>query len=530
MAEPMSEIIAPQPQRAGQEPASAAPADGAVQPSMNEVSKLYRRSSQFLGGQIALFLLGFVSFPILARMFSVAEFGLIALVQNTIAVAVVFSKSGLQHAVQRFYKENAVSKAPGALRRYYSSLFFGAAGAGLAITLIFLLSLWLLPHKLVSPALQRLLGYASALIFIRSVQSMISNLLQAEGKAKAFTALQLGTKAATIALTVLLLVTWQTTPTVFFVGMILVEASIVLLMLPYLRRRRILAAGGFDRHLLRVAMAFGLPMMATEICWLILDSGDRFLVQGFLGARALGYYAAAYNISSYIRDALSAPVYLALFPICMELWIIKGKQATQEFLSRLMDHFILAGVGLVCAVSVVARDAIHILASPKFLESHRLLPYLLIGQVISAVSMFPRISLLIHKRTLAMVRAVFLGGLLNILLDIFLLPRLGLLGAAIGTLGAYMFSTLLFTWESQRLLPLKMRWAAWTRYVVVGAASWTIVSQLTLEKVYVDLAIKGAMSLTLYFGTLWLVDQKVRDLADVFFRTLFGFRTTPELT
>src|SRR3989442_15079831 len=94
---------------------------------------------------------------------------------------------------------------------------------------------------------------------------MISNLLQAEGKAKAFTALQLGTKAATIALTVLLLVTWQTTPTVFFVGMILVEASIVVLMLPYLRRRRILAAGGFDRHLLRVAMAFGLPMMATEI-------------------------------------------------------------------------------------------------------------------------------------------------------------------------------------------------------------------------------------------------------------------------
>src|SRR5437899_11455456 len=116
-------------------------------------------------------------------MLSVSEFCLIDLLHNTIAVAVVFSKSGLQHAVQRLYKENAVSKAPGALRRYYSSLFFGAAAAGLAITLISLLSLWLLPHKLVSPALQPLLGYASALIFIRSARSMISNLLQAEGKA-----------------------------------------------------------------------------------------------------------------------------------------------------------------------------------------------------------------------------------------------------------------------------------------------------------------------------------------------------------
>lgn len=501
-----------------------------MNPSVDEIGKLYRRSSQFLGGQIGLFLLGFVSFPILARLFSVAEFGLIALVQNTIAVAVVFSKSGLQHAVQRFYKENAISKAPGTVRRYYSSLFFGAAGVGLAITLIFLLSLWLVPQKLVSVPLQRLLGYASGLIFIRSIQSMISNLLQVEGKAKAFILLQFGLKAATIAVTVLLLVTWKTTPMVFFVGMILVEAGTVLLMLPYLRRRQILALGEFDRNLLRVAMAFGLPMMATEICWLILDSGDRFLVQGFLGSQALGYYAAAYNISSYIRDALSAPVYLALVPICMELWIIKGKQATQDFLSRLMDHFLLAGVGLVCAVSVIARDAIHVLASPKFLESHRLLPYLLIGQVISAVSMFPRITLLVHKRTLSMVRVVFLAGLLNILLDVVLLPRLGLLGAALATLAAYIFSTALFAWEAQRLLPLQMQWAAWARYVAVGVASWAIVYHLTLENIFVDLAVKGALSLTLYFGTLWLVDQKVRDLADVFFRMVFGFRTTPELT
>jgi O-antigen/teichoic acid export membrane protein len=75
-----------------------------------------------MGGAIFLFLLGFLSFPILARLFSVEEYGLISLVSNTIAVAVVFSKFGLQTSVQRFLKEHAVSPEPGALRKYYSTV------------------------------------------------------------------------------------------------------------------------------------------------------------------------------------------------------------------------------------------------------------------------------------------------------------------------------------------------------------------------------------------------------------------------
>ena len=42
--------------------------------------KFSKISSHFLGGTICLFLLGFISFPILARIFSVEEYGLISLV------------------------------------------------------------------------------------------------------------------------------------------------------------------------------------------------------------------------------------------------------------------------------------------------------------------------------------------------------------------------------------------------------------------------------------------------------------------
>ncbi|MGA8922597.1 MAG: oligosaccharide flippase family protein, partial [Candidatus Dormiibacterota bacterium] len=288
-------------------PVSPAPAPTAAAiDEANEFHKLTKRSSQFMGGAIFVFLLGFLSFPILARIFSVEEYGLISLVSNTIAVAVVFSKFGLQTAVQRFFKEHAVSPEPGALRKYYSTVYLSSAGNGLIATALFLLAVWLVPASLLSPRLRVLFAYAASLILLRSVTAMITNLLQVEGRTFAFNLLQISTKAATIAVTLILLLTWSRTPVTFFIGVVMVEAVAVLLAIPYLLHRKMLAVSVFSVKTFREIMVFGFPMMGAEIFYLLLDTGDRFLVQGYLGARQLGFYAAAYNISGYIRDSLSS--------------------------------------------------------------------------------------------------------------------------------------------------------------------------------------------------------------------------------
>jgi Polysaccharide biosynthesis protein. len=46
-----------------------------------------------------------ISFPILTRIFSVAEYGTMALVTSTILFLVGIGKLGLQHSVVRYYSE-----------------------------------------------------------------------------------------------------------------------------------------------------------------------------------------------------------------------------------------------------------------------------------------------------------------------------------------------------------------------------------------------------------------------------------------
>lgn len=488
-----------------------------------EYQTLYKRTSHFLGGNVCLFIIGLISFPILARIFTVEQYGLIALISSTIAVAVVFAKCGLQTYVQRFYKEYAVSPVPESLRRYYSTVYLTAGFLGLLWSLPFALLMFrYLPRRVISDQIQLLLGFAAALIFLRSITSMVVNLLQVEGRTTAYNVLQIVTKAATVAVTVLLLLTWRRSPEVFFVGTVVVEATAVLAVVPYLLRKRMLALEAFDWRVCRQALLFGFPMMGTEIFWLILDSGDRFLVKGFLGTRQLGFYAAAYNVSGYIRESLCAPLVLALFPLAMELWVEKGRDHTRTFLSNSMNHFALVSIGVVVAVSVCARDAINIVASPKYYEAHQLLPFLVMGMMLNGLSMFPRSALIIYKKMVLMMNVNIVACVVNVVLNVALLPRIGLLGAAIATLGSYAAMTALFAFFAHRCLPLSTDWQAWLKYSAVGGVTWFVVSRLAINHIVPSLVIRGGLSIILYFGILSVLDERTRELAKLAMRTFLG--------
>ena len=110
---------------------------------MSALKTLYRHSSHYLGGRLVVMLLGFISFPVFTRVFSVAEYGVINLITNTVLLLTVLSKFGFQHSVQRYYPEGESAASADTLRRYYSTLFYSTAFLALILTLLFVAALLL---------------------------------------------------------------------------------------------------------------------------------------------------------------------------------------------------------------------------------------------------------------------------------------------------------------------------------------------------------------------------------------------------
>lgn len=486
-----------------------------------ELRTLFRQASHYVGGRVGVLLLGFVSFPVFTRLFTVADYGVMSLVAKVIATVTVIAKLGIQNSVLRFYQEHATSKEPGALRRYFSTFFLGTAGMAAVVTVLFAAIVWWTPVSLVTLPVKKLFALASVLIFTRAINSILSGFLRVEERTRTFNILDVASKAFLIVVVCALFFSWQRNVWSFFVGSIILDLLVDIGLVIYLVHRRLLATGFFDSVLFKGALTFGMPLIVYELGFMVLDSGDRMLIQHYLGAAPLGYYSVAYNMSSYFLDALMVPLNLALFPIYMRLWVKHGKAETQAFLSRVFDLFLMISLGMVAAVILVRHDLIIVLASGKFQAANSLLPMLVLGALFYSLVSLVNPGLLIYKKTQTMARLIVYASILNIAMNIVLLPRIGLQAAAIATLVSYGFFFLITMRASFKLLPYPVDGVALLRYTLAACVTIAVLFKLNIGNPFLNVAARGLLAILVYFATLLVIDPRTRQLA-ADWRSLFG--------
>ena len=481
---------------------------------MSNLKALFRDSSHYLTGQVAALALGFVSFPIFTRVLSVAEYGMLCLTLQIATMATVLSKMGLQNSIQRFYQEHAASSEAGALRRFYSTLLFGASLCALSVVILFVVGLELVPGSLVSPAFRKVMLLGSLLIFTRGMQPIVMNFLRAQRRTMAFNVYDALAKAISIGVVCLLVFTWNRSVNTVLIGTVSVELVSVVLLILLLLPRNVVSFSAFDQRLFSAALVFGFPLVGYELAGVILDTGDRVLVQHYLGFQAVGYYSAGYNMANYVATSLMYPVNLALFPIYMKLWTTKGSEETRAFLSIALDKFIMVALCVLAAVSVTARDAVIVLGSRKLQLAYPLLPVLVLGLMIYALHIFFNAGLIIHKKTLTMAKIISFSAALNVVLNVLLIPRIGLQGAAVATLLSYAVFLGLIVRASSAVLPLRVDFLACLRYLGAAAASALLVSRFQFASEFLSLAVRGSLSVLIYGAVLWVIDRRFREVAN----------------
>jgi O-antigen/teichoic acid export membrane protein len=485
---------------------------------MSTLTKLAKHSSHYFMGRTVLLLLGFVSFPLFARVLTVEQFGLMNLAMNIVLAAVTMGKVGMQTAVQRFHREHMESGDASAVRRYYSTIFFGTGLTGASVGVVMLLAIFAMQPLLPDATTRNVFLLASALVLIRALQSIVMNLLQAENRTIAYATIESVTRGMTIAAICLLLFEWRRSVSAYFVGTIVVEAIVVACVAAYVVRRDILSFAAFDMAFFKSALVFGFPLMLAEISYVILDSGDRVLVRIYLGPLALGYYAAVYGIAAYLRELITIPLNMALLPVCMETWVLQGAKSVQSLLAKSFSLFMVSGIGILAVLTLTAKDMVIILASRKYQPGAPLLPVLMAGLISTAAGIFFGIGLIIYKKTKVIATNTAIAAGLNVVLNIILLPRMGLQGAAWATLISFIVQNLLTAYSSNLVLPFEIEYLRILKQFALGTAVVVIGLRVQLANPWGELITRSLVAL-LFPISLWLFDTPLRDTAKSAFQS-----------
>jgi O-antigen/teichoic acid export membrane protein len=252
-------------------------------------------------------------------------------------------------------------------------------------------------------------------------------------------------------------------------------------------------------------------MIGYELAGVILNVGDRYVIEALLGTGPLGLYSAAYNMCDYVRSIFILSIGQAVVPIYMRMWAEDGAEATRSFLGQSLRQYVLLAAPVMAGVSAVGSELLPFLASDKYAGGTVVLPSVIAGMVFSGATAITGAGLFLHKRAVTIMTLVVTAAALNVGLNLVLIPRIGILGAALATLLAYAALLAATTAFSQREVTVPLPGGALLKAGLLALAMYVLVVQIDAGGRLATLVARVAAGVLIYGSGLLAVDSPTRE-------------------
>lgn len=389
-------------------------------------SDFIRKVAETFGTRILLIGIGLVTSVIVARILGPEGRGLYAVAMAIGATGVQFGNLGL-HASNTYYVARDRTLLPTMVGNILMvSFVLGGIGTGVA---------WLIfsVQPNLAPVHGLLLTLALAWIPFGLAYMLLQNLLLGMQEVRTYNKIELMNNIFNIMFIVLLIVFRAiTVETVFYAGLIMLIISLVWVLLrlgPHLTR---LPMPSFV--LFKDNIRYGLKAYLAALFAFLVLRIDMLMVKYILGAEETGYYSIAVTMADMI---FMLPVVIAtiLFPKLSAMAHNRDKwKFTRTVVSRaaiLMGFFVIIAIFLAEPVIRILYGNAFIQAVPAFIW---LLPgiFFLSIQIVAVQFLnsigFPKIVVLIWG----------VATLLNVVLNLWMIPKYGIVGASIVSSFSYL--------------------------------------------------------------------------------------------
>jgi len=425
------------------------PAVVATQKFRSQMEQLSRHSAVFFAGTMFTAAAGYLFKVYLARVLGAEALGLYALGMTIIGLVGVFNGLGLPQAAVRFVAlytaTNKYEELRGFLVRAFSLLF--AANVVLGCFVVFA-GPWIALHFYHTLELRQYLGLFALIMILGAMTTFFGQILQGYKDVSRRTIITnfIGTPLMMV-LTIAFVMAGESLQ-----GYILAQvlsAGFVLLLLfamawklsPKAMRRYSGALPRLESQVLSFgAAAFGMALMEF-----LLAQIDKVLIGFYINAREVGIYAVAMAIVAFVPVALQS-VNQIFSPTIADLHA-RGEHELLGRLFQTLTKWILAlTLPLATVVMVFSKPLMQIFGQ-EFEAGWIVLVIGTAGQLINCGTGSVGYLLLMsgNQNRLIKVQAVMTGGM--VLLNVLLIPPLGILGAALATAATAIVSNIWFLIE-----------------------------------------------------------------------------------
>jgi len=393
-------------------------------------------SATYIVGSLAYKVVAFLAVPILARLLTPAELGLLdlsVLVAGALAIAAV---AGMDHAIARL---DPLSDAG---RLWTTAITVFVLVGGVLLTAVLLLMGPISRLILGEAAEPVLFAMAAAYGIAMGAMTMTMNAVRLYAVPSEFAFVGFVVLTTEIAAAIAVAAIGGSPQAILGLwAAISLMASVVIGM------RRIPRLTGIDMTLAKKLAGFGLPLVPAAIVWHISEVGVRATIASSGDLGGLGAYGIVHRITS-VLPLIAAGTALAWQPL-----VYRAPRDDQTAIAAqgvLLIVSALAIVGL--AVSALSLELVAVVGGDAYAQGAALVPTLSLAAMLSGGFTMLTISAGLAFRTRPIAVLASLGAVIQVLGATMLVPGLGLSGAAFASVAGYASASLgafvFFGWTS----------------------------------------------------------------------------------
>lgn len=219
-------------------------------------------------------------------------------------------------------------------------------------------------------------------------------------------------------------------------------------------------------------ICYSTPLILNNISWWIIQSSNKVMVEYLIGATALGIYTVAAKIPALIN------VIITIFSQAWGISSITEYENSNDmlFYSKVFRFYIV----IVCATCIIyisfTKIFMNYYVGVTFYSAWQYVPLLLVSAVFSSISSFYGSLYGALKKSVNNMISTAISAAVSIMISVLLIPILGIWGAVLSTVVAYIVIAIYRLIDVGRFMNITIHWSVFVINCIIVILQAVLVS------------------------------------------------------
>ena len=401
---------------------------------LNKLKELSKDTAVYGISTIVGRFLGFLLVPFYTNVFTREEFGIFTLIYAYLAFLNIVYIYGMDAA---YMKYTSLAEGEEKKKTFSTPYIFVTLTSILLSAIFYLFKEDFGAAIALSSEYFGLLIYVILILFFDTLALIPFNALRLERKTKKFALIKLTNIVINLSLNLILILKYDYGIEAIFISNLAASIFSFVVLIPDLIKR---FRFKIDKPILVKMLKFGIPYLPAALASTVVQIIDVPIVERLTDTETLGLYRATYKLGIFMM------LFVQMFNFAWQPFFLENvkEKNAKEIFSKILTLFLITGSIIWITLSLFVEDIATIeimngrtLLGKEFLEGLYIVPIILLAYLFNGLYVNFTAGIYIEEKTKYFVLVTGAGAIVNVIVNLILIPQLGIMGAALATLASY---------------------------------------------------------------------------------------------